>query len=90
MFDNIPWNVWRHSVECLTIFLGMLEEIPRNVCVHSPHSPQSPHSVPRSCIPGFIDSRLGNLLFRHKTCFSGKMLVLRILLKRYSQRSRII
>ena len=25
---------------------------------HSPNSPRSPHSVPRSCIPGFIHRRV--------------------------------
>ena len=37
----------------------MLEDIPRNVWRHSPeyNIPHSLHSVPGSCIPGFIHSR---------------------------------
>ena len=69
MFGDISRNVWRHSPECLRTFPGMFGDIPRNVwghsleCLatflgiwHSPHSPRFPHSVPRSCIPGFIHS----------------------------------
>ena len=56
MFGHIPRNVWGHSPECLGAFLGMFGNIPRNVWRHSPHSPRSPHSVPRSCIPVFIHS----------------------------------
>ena len=44
MFSNISWNVWGHSPECLATF-------PR-----IKHSSRSPHSVPRSCITGFIHS----------------------------------
>ena len=69
IYEDIPRNVWRHSPECFTILPGMFVDIPRNVwghsseylatfpeIKHSPHSPRSPHSVPRSCIPVFIHS----------------------------------
>ena len=49
MFDDIPWNIWGHSPECLVILPGTW---------HSPHFPRSPHSVPRSCIPDFIHSQI--------------------------------
>ena len=56
MFGNIPRNVWWHSPEYLATFPGIQ---------HSPYSPRSPHSVPSSCIPGFIyphfTSQLNNL-----------------------------
>ena len=53
---------WRNFLECLATFPGMFEdiswnvwrEIPRNITF--PHFLRSPHSVPRSCIPGFIRS----------------------------------
>ena len=64
MFGYIPQNVWGHYPECLAIFPGMFGDIPRNVWGHYPkclatfpgikHSPYSPLSVPRSCIPAFI------------------------------------
>ena len=70
MFGDIPQNDWWHSPEYLATFPGIFGDIPRNVwrhsptCLatfpgiqHSPYSPRSPHSVPRSCIPGFIHSR---------------------------------
>ena len=63
IFNDIPRNVWRHFSECLGTFPGMFEDIPRNVLAtfsgiwYFPHSPRSPHSFPRSCIPGFILSR---------------------------------
>ena len=41
MLENIPQKVSRHS---------------RNIWQHSPYSPRSPHSVSRSCIPGFLPS----------------------------------
>ena len=66
MFSNIPWIFWRHSSECLSTFPGMFGDIPWNVWQHFPeclttlpgikHSPHSPRSIPRSCIPGFIHS----------------------------------
>ena len=56
IFGDIPRNVWRHSPECLASFPGMFGEIPG--LQHSPHSPRSPHFVPRSCIPGFIHSHV--------------------------------
>ena len=52
--DDIPWNVWRYSPECLRTFPGMFGGIPRNITF--PHSSRSPHSVRRSCIPDFIRS----------------------------------
>ena len=70
LFSNILWIFRGHSPECLATFPGIFGDIPRNVwrhsltCLatfpgiqHSPYSPRSPHSVPRSCIPGFIHSR---------------------------------
>ena len=53
MVEDIPRNVGGHSSECLATFPGMFGDILRNVWQHSPHSP---HSVPRSCIPVFIHS----------------------------------
>ena len=46
----------------------MFNNIPRNVWGLSPkynipHSPRFPHSVPHSCIPGFIHSRNQNYYF---------------------------
>ena len=78
MFGDIPQNDWWHSPEYLATFPGIFGDIPRNVwrhspkCLatfpgiqHSPYSPRSPHSVPSSCIPGFIyphfTSQLNNL-----------------------------
>ena len=76
MFEEISRNIWRHFPESLRTFPGMFEDIPRNVWRHSPeclatyprikhfpHSPRSPHFVPRSCIPGFIYSRLFSFIF---------------------------
>ena len=63
ILGDIPRNIWGHSPKCLRTFPGMFEDIPRNAWGHSPecwrhspHSPRSPHSVSRSCIPGFIHS----------------------------------
>ena len=78
LFSNILWIFRGHSPECLATFPGIFGDIPRNVwrhsptCLatfpgiqHSPYSPRSPHSVPSSCIPGFIyphfTSQLNNL-----------------------------
>ena len=52
MFEDIPRNVQLHSPECLTIFPGIFGDIPRNITF-----PPFPHSVLRSCIPGFIHNR---------------------------------
>ena len=50
----IPCNVWRHSLKSLRTFPRMFGDIHRS----SPYSLHSPHSVPRSCIPGFIPKTL--------------------------------
>ena len=62
MFGDIPQNVLRHSMECLGTFPGMFCDIPRNITF--PHSPRSPHSVPRSCIPVFIHSQSNEASWR--------------------------
>ena len=66
MFQNIPRNFSRYFPEYLATFYGMFSDIHRNVWRHPPerlaafpgiwHSPRSLDSVPRSCIPGFINS----------------------------------
>ena len=62
IFGDISRNVWRHFPECLATFPGMFEDIPRNAWLYSPEynippfSSRSPHSLPFSCIPGFIHS----------------------------------
>ena len=61
MFGDIPRNVF--PPECFVTFPGMFGDIPRNVWRHSPHSPRSLHSVPRSCIPVFIYSPAFKLKF---------------------------
>ena len=66
---EIRRNLFKHYPESSSTFPGIffnipqndnipriLQEIPRNPSEHSPRSPHSPHSVPRSCIPGFINS----------------------------------
>ena len=74
IFSNIPRNLFEHSPESLRTFPGIFFNIPRNVKIitfpgilweiprnpseQSPRSPHSPHSAPRSCIPGFINSLL--------------------------------
>ena len=35
MFEDIPWNVWRHSPECFTTFPRMFRDIPWNLWGHS-------------------------------------------------------
>ena len=55
MSGDIARNVWWHCPKYLVIFLEMFEDIPWNI--NSPHSPCSPHSVPSSCISGFMHSR---------------------------------
>ena len=55
IFGDIARNIWRHSPGYFRTFPGMFGHIPRNITF--PYSSRSPHSVPRSCIPGFIDSR---------------------------------
>ena len=52
IFFNIPRNVE------ITTFPGIFLEIPRNPSEHFPRSSHSLHSVPRSCIPDFINSLL--------------------------------
>ena len=59
MFDNICRNVWRYSSESLRTFPRIFGDIPRNITF--PHSQRFLHSVPRSCIPGFIHSRCSRL-----------------------------
>ena len=44
---EFPWNAWQYSSECFGTFPNVW---------HSPHSPRSPHPVPRPCISGFIHS----------------------------------
>ena len=51
-FPGIFWNIPRNFK--IITFPGILKEIPRNSIEHSP---RSPHSVPRFCIPGFINSQ---------------------------------
>ena len=55
IFGDIPRNVWLHSLKYLMTFPGIFGNVPRNITF--PHSPRSPHSVHRSCIPGFIHSQ---------------------------------
>ena len=50
IFSNIARNLLQHSPKSEN------NNIPRNPSEHSPRSPYSPHSVPRSCIPGFINN----------------------------------
>ena len=53
-FTNIPRNLLQHSWNVKIITLtGILLEISWNCREHSPHFP---HSLLRSCIPGFINS----------------------------------
>ena len=56
VFSDIPQNVWGHFLELLATFLEIL---------HSFHSLYFPHSVPRSCFPGFMHSpyKLSTILF---------------------------
>ena len=56
MFYKMPQIFFEYSLDCLRTFRKMFNDISRNVWRHSPHSLRSPHSVPRSCIPGFIHS----------------------------------
>ena len=49
MFGNILRNVYRFSPNSLVTFPGIFESIPRNIRFRN-----SPSSVSRSCIPGFI------------------------------------
>ena len=102
MFEDIPRNVWRTS-ECLRTFPGMFEGIPLNVwphsseCLrtfpriqHSPYSSRSPHSVPRSCIPGFIHSPNKQILMHFDTDSLLIISYVRIIFqskKRYQQQS---
>ena len=48
IFDGIPWNIWRHSPECLATFSEMFNDIPRNIWQHSPIPcvPRIPFPVP--------------------------------------------
>ena len=72
IINNIPRNLLKHSPDSLIKFPGIfsnisrnakmrtlpgiLLEIPRNPSEHSPRSLYSPHSVPRSRIPDFMNS----------------------------------
>ena len=80
LFDQI--SLLEHSSESSGTFPGILLKIPRNVKIirfpgilykiplnpseHSQRSPHSPHSVPRSCIPGFINSPILSNWFDEK------------------------
>ena len=52
MFSNIIWIIWGHSSECLVIFPGMSDGIPRNVRGNSPEcsttSPGMFGNIPRN------------------------------------------
>ena len=52
IFDDIPQNVWQHSPEYLSTFIGMFVDIPQNVWRHSPeyNIPPIPR-VPRISFP---------------------------------------
>ena len=56
MFEDIPRNARGHSPEYLKTFTEMFDDISRNITYCN--SLCSPHSVPRSCILGFIHSPL--------------------------------
>ena len=56
IFLNISWNI-----KTIT-FPRIISKIPRNPSEYFPRSLHSPHSVPRSCIPGFISSLFNSAL----------------------------
>ena len=58
IFLYILPNLFKHSPESLQTFPGILLNIPRNPSKHSPRSLHSLYTLPRSCIPGFINSRI--------------------------------
>ena len=63
MFEDLSRNVWWHSPECLRAFPSMFGHISWNTTF--PHSPRSPHSIPRSCIHGFIHSQFSKVKTKH-------------------------
>ena len=63
MFEDLSRNVWWHFPECLRAFPSMFDHISWNITFR--HSPRSPHSVPRSCIHGFIHSQFSKVKTKH-------------------------
>ena len=64
MFRDILPNVSRHSPERLATFPRMFEDISRNMAFPQPHSSCFPHSLPRSCVSGFLHSLFTSHHFR--------------------------